>query len=94
MITIMLVMYGDHYGISENHNKAMAQIIGKEITPFENANLQRVPLIIHVPGMEGGVNHTYGGQMTFFQPCCIYLGLTLKIIFNLVPTYYQKSIMK
>lgn len=25
----IIVMYGDHYGISENHNKAMAQYLGK-----------------------------------------------------------------
>ena len=35
-------MYGDHYGISENHNKAMEQVLGKEITSFENTSLQRI----------------------------------------------------
>lgn len=50
----VIVMYGDHYGISENHNEAMAQYLGKEITPFESAQLQRVPLFIHVPGSDKG----------------------------------------
>ena len=59
----MIVLYGDHYGISDNHNAAMEQVIGKEITPYESTNLQRVPLFIHVPGMQGGTNHTYGGQI-------------------------------
>lgn len=59
----IIVMYGDHYGISENHNSAMEKIIGKEITPFENAQLQRMPLFIHVPGAKGKVVHTYGGQV-------------------------------
>ncbi|ALC87907.1 glycerol phosphate lipoteichoic acid synthase [Bacillus sp. FJAT-22090] len=73
----MLVFYGDHYGISENHNKAMEQIIGKEVTPYETANLQRVPLIIHVPGMqgEGGVNHTYGGQIDLLPTLLHLLGI-------------------
>lgn len=71
----MIVLYGDHYGISENHNKAMEQIIGKEVTPFENANLQQVPLIIHVPGMEGGVKHTYGGQMDILPTLLHLLGI-------------------
>lgn len=71
----MLVFYGDHYGISENHNKAMEQIIGKEITPYESANLQRVPLIIHVPGMQGGVNHTYGGQIDLLPTLMHLLGI-------------------
>ena len=90
----MLVFYGDHYGISENHNKAMEQIIGKEITPYESANLQRVPLIIHVPGMQGGINHTYGGQIDLLPTLLHLLGINSQNTFNLVPTYYQKSIMK
>ena len=32
----IIVMYGDHYGISENHNKAMEQVLDKEITAFDN----------------------------------------------------------
>jgi lipoteichoic acid synthase len=59
----VIMIYGDHYGISENHNAAMEKVIGKEITPYENAQLQRVPLFIHVPGVKGGVNHTYGGEI-------------------------------
>src|SRR5690606_22177503 len=48
----IFVLYGDHYGISENHNKAMAQFLEKdEITPFDSAQLQKVPLIIHIPGV-------------------------------------------
>jgi lipoteichoic acid synthase len=71
----MLVFYGDHYGISENHNKAMEEIIGKEITPYESTNLQRVPLIIHVPGMQGGINHTYGGQIDLLPTLLHLLGI-------------------
>lgn len=59
----VIVMYGDHYGMSENRNDAMAKVLGKEITPFENAQLQRVPLFIRVPGVEGGVMQQYGGQV-------------------------------
>lgn len=68
----MIVLYGDHYGISDNHNDAMEQVIGKEITPYESANLQRVPLLIHVPGMQGETNHTYGGQ-TDLLPTVLHL---------------------
>ena len=71
----MIVLYGDHYGISDNHNEAMSQIIGKEITPYENTNLQRVPLFIHVPGMEGGINHTYGGQIDLLPTVLHLLGI-------------------
>lgn len=59
----IVVMYGDHYGISTNHNSAMEKITGEKITPYKNAQLQRVPLYIHVPGVEGKVVHEYGGQV-------------------------------
>ena len=90
----MIVLYGDHYGISDNHNKAMGQVMGKEITPYESANLQRVPLFIHVPGMQGGTNHTYGGQTDLLPTLLHLLGIDTKNLFNLVQIYYQKSIMK
>jgi lipoteichoic acid synthase len=50
----IIILYGDHYGISENHNRAMAEVVGKEITPYEHVQLQKVPLIIHIPGQEQG----------------------------------------
>ncbi|KYG58386.1 glycerol phosphate lipoteichoic acid synthase [Planococcus maritimus] len=71
----MIVMYGDHYGISDNHNEAMAEVLSKDITPVENAKLQRVPLFIHVPGMEGGVNDTYGGQIDLLPTVLHLLGV-------------------
>ncbi|HLR65631.1 LTA synthase family protein [Virgibacillus alimentarius] len=60
----IIMIYGDHYGISDNHNQAMKEIIGEEITPLKNAELQRVPFMIRVPGVEGeAINHEYSGQM-------------------------------
>lgn len=60
----IIVMYGDHYGISENHNEAMAKYLGTEgITPYDSAQLQRVPLIIHIPGQEGQTISTVSGQI-------------------------------
>jgi phosphoglycerol transferase MdoB-like AlkP superfamily enzyme len=41
----------------------MGQFLGKEITPFESIQLQRVPLIIHVPGQEGKTISTVSGQI-------------------------------
>lgn len=51
----IVIFYGDHYGISDNHNKAMAQFLGKsDITPYDQMNLQRTPLFIHLPGQTQG----------------------------------------
>lgn len=74
----MIVMYGDHYGISENHKRAMSEIMGKEITPYEQTHLQRVPLFIHMPGLKGGVNHTYGGQVDVLPTVLHLLGIDSK----------------
>lgn len=60
----VIVMYGDHYGISENHNEAMQQYLGKEITPYESAQLQKVPFFVHIPGSDKGyVEEEVGGQI-------------------------------
>lgn len=51
----IIVLYGDHYGISEKHNRAMAQFLEKEqITEFDTLNLQRTPLYIHIPRQTEG----------------------------------------
>lgn len=74
----VIVMYGDHYGISKNHNKAMEKVLGKEITAFDSAGLRRVPLFIRVPGMEGGVNHEFGGQIDLMPTLMHLLGIDTK----------------
>ena len=69
----IIVMYGDHYGISENHNKAMSMYLDKEITAFDNAKLQKVPLFVHIPGSEkGGVIDDVAGQLDL-RPTLLHL---------------------
>ncbi|CRK83716.1 LTA synthase family protein [Neobacillus massiliamazoniensis] len=75
----VIVLYGDHYGLSENHNTAMAKVLGvPEITPTINAGLQRVPLFIHVPGVKGGVQHQYGGEVDVRPTLLHLLGIDTK----------------
>lgn len=74
----VIVMYGDHYGISENHNEAMAKVIGEEITPFVSAQLQRVPLFIHVPGVKGEVVDKYSGQVDIMPTVMHFLGVNTR----------------
>lgn len=72
----VIMIYGDHYGISDNHNKAMSEIIGEEITPLKNADLQRVPFMIKVPGVDGqGTNHEFSGQMDVMPTLLHILGI-------------------
>lgn len=74
----IIIMYGDHYGISQNHNEAMSQYLGKEITPFEYAQLQRVPLIIHIPGHKGKVISKVSGQIDLKPTILHLLGIDTK----------------
>ncbi|MEX3715345.1 LTA synthase family protein [Cytobacillus horneckiae] len=74
----IIVMYGDHYGISSNYNRAMSEVLDKEITEFEDTGLQRVPLFIRVPGMEGGINHEYTGQIDLKPTLLHLLGIDAK----------------
>ncbi|RYG73055.1 LTA synthase family protein [Lentibacillus lipolyticus] len=75
----VIMIYGDHYGISENHNRAMSEIMGEEITPLKNANLQRVPFMIRVPGVDGqGINHEFTGQADVMPTMLHLLGIDAK----------------
>lgn len=75
----VVVMYGDHYGISENHNEAMTKVLGvDEITPAINAKLQRVPLFIHVPGVKGGIQSQVGGEVDVRPTVLHLLGIDTK----------------
>lgn len=63
----VIVLYGDHYGISNSRNPQLAELLGKNKetwSSYDDAMLQRVPYMVVVPGMDkGGVNHTFGGEI-------------------------------
>ncbi|MER2191128.1 MAG: LTA synthase family protein [Solibacillus sp.] len=70
----IIVMYGDHYGISENHNKAMATYLEKdEITPYDTALLQSVPLFIHIPGSNDGQEIAEASGQLDLRPTLLHL---------------------
>ena len=60
----VLVLYGDHYGISNNHRPAIADIFNKKsVNNYDLAMFQKVPFMINMEGLKGGINHTYGGEI-------------------------------
>ena len=74
----IIVLYGDHYGISENHNKAMGEFLGEEVTPFVSTQLQRVPFIVHIPGQKGETISTVAGQIDIKPTLLHLLGIDTK----------------
>lgn len=75
----IIVMYGDHYGISNSRNPDLAPLLGKNSetwTDYDNAMLQRVPYMIHVPGMDKGfISPTFGGEVDALPTLLHVLGI-------------------
>lgn len=62
----MIVLYGDHYGISNDKNPDLVPLLGysgTEWSEFNNTQLQRVPFMIHMKGLKGGIKDTYDGEI-------------------------------
>ncbi len=90
----IIILYGDHYGISENHNRAMGEYLGEEVTPFVSAQLQRVPLIIHIPGHKGKTISTVSGQIDLKPTILHLLGIDTKRDFNFGSDLFSKDKME
>ena len=75
----IIMIYGDHYGISENHTRALSEIFDEEMTPYKYAELQRVPFILKVPGLDGkGTVSEYAGQVDAMPTLLHLLGIDAK----------------
>ena len=79
----IIMIYGDHYGISNSANKSLASVLGKSAdtwTDFDNAQPQRVPMMFVIPGSggHGGISHTYGGEIDVLPTLLHLLGISSK----------------
>jgi len=78
----MIVLYGDHYGLSNSENSTLAPLLGKsssDWTSYDTAQLQRVPFMINMPGTTGGkIESTYGGEIDVLPTILHLLGVSSK----------------
>lgn len=79
----IIMLYGDHYGISNSENTSLASVLGKSAdtwNDFDNAKLQRVPLMFVIPnsGGHGHIVHTYGGEVDVLPTLLHLLGISSK----------------
>ncbi len=79
----IIMIYGDHYGISNSENTSLASVLGKssdDWNDFDNAQLQRVPLMFVIPdaGNHGHIIHTYGGEIDVLPTLLHLLGISSK----------------
>ena len=74
----VIMIYGDHYGISENHNNAMEKLLGEKITPAKFTDLNRTGFWLKVAGKSGGINKEYAGQMDVMPTLLHLVGIDSK----------------
>lgn len=78
----IIMIYGDHYGISNSSNKALAKVLGvnpDDWNDYDNAQLQRVPLMFNMPGYKHGkVEHQYGGEIDVLPTLLHLMGISSK----------------
>jgi len=71
----IIVLYGDHYGISKSYDKELEEVIGKKISITDELDLQKVPFIIHIPGEKGKQINTLGGEIDIRQTILDIMGI-------------------
>ncbi|MFO3687779.1 polyglycerol-phosphate lipoteichoic acid synthase LtaS [Staphylococcus felis] len=74
----VIMIYGDHYGISENHNKAMEQLLGEPITAAKFTDLNATGFWLKAPGVEPEVDETYAGQVDVMPTLLHLMGIDTK----------------
>ncbi|GLB47322.1 alkaline phosphatase [Philodulcilactobacillus myokoensis] len=78
----IIILYGDHYGIPNSENQNLAKLIGKNPSTwndFDNAQLQRVPFMIDMPGnKKGHIVNTYGGEIDVLPTLLHLLGINTR----------------
>ncbi|AKP02217.1 LTA synthase family protein [Companilactobacillus pabuli] len=77
----MIVLYGDHYGLSNSQNPDLAPLLGVDTndwSDFNDSQMQKVPFMIHMKGLKGGINHSYGGEIDVLPTILHLAGINTK----------------
>lgn len=77
----MVVIYGDHYGLSNSENETLAPIIGESAdtwNSYNNVQMQRVPFMIHASNLKGGIKSEVGGEIDVLPTLLHLLGIHTK----------------
>lgn len=76
----MVILYGDHYGVgsSNSETNALAPLLGKDSTnwnDYDQTQIQKVPFMIHMPGIKGGIDPKIGGEIDALPTILHLLGI-------------------
>ncbi|RHW54419.1 LTA synthase family protein [Lactobacillus bombicola] len=75
----MVVIYGDHYGLTNSENEILAPIIGESSDTWNNYNnvqMQRVPFMIHATNLKGGIHNKVAGEIDVLPTLLHLLGIS------------------
>lgn len=76
----LLVIYGDHSAVPRHLSGELMEFLGKEYNEYEWMKLQKVPCIIHYPGLKNGETvRITGGQLDLFPTIANLMGLEAKL---------------
>lgn len=74
----MVVLYGDHYGISNSENTSLAPLLNKNAdtwSDYDDVEMQKVPFMIYANNLKGKVNHEIGGEIDVLPTLLHLLGI-------------------
>ncbi|MBW8008950.1 LTA synthase family protein [Lactobacillus helveticus] len=77
----MIVIYGDHYGLSNSENETLAPIINESAdtwNTYNNVQMQRVPFMIHANNLKGKISHEIAGEIDVLPTLLHLLGINNK----------------
>lgn len=96
----MVVIYGDHYGLSNSENETLAPVIGESAdtwNTYNNVQMQRVPFMIYAHNLKGYRDHDVSGEIDVLPTLLHLLGVPSKnyIQFgnDLFSPHYQKWVV-
>lgn len=79
----VVVIFGDHNAIPFHQRQALFGLVGSAgASPWDWATLQRVPLLIHAPGLPAGVHPVVGGQIDVAPTVANLLGVRMPAAFG------------
>ena len=77
----MVVIYGDHYGLTNSENETLAPIVGESSdtwNSYNNVQMQRVPFMIYSPNLKGKIKHEVAGEIDVLPTLLHLLGISNK----------------
>lgn len=77
----MVVIYGDHYALSNSENQTLAPVIGARAdtwNDFNNVQMQRVPFMIIAPNIKGYNDQNVAGEIDVLPTLLHLLGINTK----------------